>query len=98
MISTASVHSKAMKRGSLKKIAAKLGVEADLRDMVGSLRLDAQQPGDYALLHAIHQNLFSFGSAGKIIVLDKDGKMVMEYWREREKEPAEDAPAISPEA
>ena len=83
MIIQASTKSRGWKRGAEKLIAKELKVDCDLRDMVGSLKLDAHGPADLKLLTAMYGNVFGYvdkQQAGSIAVFDGDGKEVMRYF------------------
>jgi hypothetical protein len=77
----ASTQSKAWKRGADKKIATVLKVGCDLRDMTGSLHLDAMNAADVAILTAMYKHVFSqYGETkGAIAVFDKAGKELIRY-------------------
>jgi hypothetical protein len=70
-----------MKSGSDKAIAKQLNVDNDLRDMCGSLKLDALNIHDLRLLTAMYNHVFCKWSdpQGSIAVFDKDGKQVIRY-------------------
>jgi hypothetical protein len=58
MRTIASTKSRALKRGTDKKVAKMLGVECCLSQMCGSLHLEAMTRADYVLLTAIYRELF----------------------------------------
>lgn len=84
---SASVKSRAMKRGSDNKVAKLLSesskepIHADVRDMVGKLELNATIPEDYFLLRELFAVLRGKERAGggRIIIYDKSGKKVEDY-------------------
>lgn len=71
-----STHSKCMKPRTDKKIAKSLGCEADLRDMVGCLELNATRPTDYAILREIHWVFMGgeYGGGGSIFITNSKGQ------------------------
>ena len=75
MIIHANVKSKAMKKGATKKL--------DLRDCVGALHLDTENPADLKLLTAMYNHCFGAlerNSKGSIKVFDAEGKEVVHYY------------------
>lgn len=72
----ASVKSKCTKRGSDKKIAAILGVEPCLSQIVGKLELNATRPSDYFILKELYYVFMGgeYSGGGKITVVNAEGK------------------------
>ncbi len=87
MLIDASVKSKLAKRvnndkiwGILSKVTKKK-IDADLRDMVGRLELNADRPNDYFLLRSLYAVVTGtdHGGGGRIIIYDRDGKKLEDY-------------------
>jgi hypothetical protein len=71
-----SVKSKAFKRGTDKKIAAALGVDPCLTNMVGRLELNASKPQDFAILRELYWVLMGgeYGGGGSIAITNAKGQ------------------------
>ena len=72
----ASTHSRAFKPRTDKKIAKMLGCEADTRDMVGRLELNATASTDFALLRELSMIFFGGERAGggKLTIINAKGQ------------------------
>ena len=79
--------SRAMKRGSDKRIAESLSgnvkgkITADVRDMVGKLELNATRPDDFFMLRELYRVFVgrTYSGGGRIIIYDKTGKKVEDW-------------------
>jgi|SRR5579863_1358374 len=72
----ASVKSKCVKRGAEKKIAEALGLQADLRDMVGRLELNATRNTDLFILKELYYVFMGgeYNGGGKIVITNAKGE------------------------
>ncbi|GEM_PF-4776924 len=76
MVIEGSVKSKGFKRGIDKKIAAALGVDPCLTNMVGRLELNATRPSDFAILRELYWVFMGgeYSGGGSITITNAKGE------------------------